>query len=53
VTEAGTVYSSSYQPDKQIPARTNGTHYSKFENEQWHEVKIVGAVTGNSVKESS
>jgi hypothetical protein len=52
VKEVGIVYSSSYQPSKQIPARTNGTLYSKFENDQWHEVKIVDAVSRNVVTKS-
>jgi hypothetical protein len=47
VHEAGVVYGfSTYQPDKDLPARTNGVVYSSFAEEKWLNVDLLEAVIG-------
>lgn len=44
IQEAGAVYGvSSYKPDANCPARTNGVVYSNFTDVHWHEAKLVEA----------
>jgi hypothetical protein len=44
VQDVGAVYGMSlYKPDADCPARTNGVVYSNFAEDEWREVRLVGA----------
>ena len=44
VAESSAVYSSTYQTDDGLPARTNGANYSTFNGGSWNDVKLVEPV---------